>query len=218
MRFLTLSATALLAILSSATWAQSAAEHDTHHPEQKEAPGTTQPKAPAPQPGMGSSQGMMGGKMPMRDMMQSMGMMRQDADGMGGMEMIDHVEGRIAFLRAELKITDAQTPAWNGFADVMRTNAKTLGELRRSMMSQSGGAPSLIDRMAVQEKWLAARLDGTRAIKTALVNLSGAFSDEQKSAADELLAPHTGMMATMPGMQGGQTMGMGQVQRGMPAR
>ena len=35
-------------------------------------------------------------------------------DGMMG--MADHVEGRIAFLKVELKITDAQMPQWNAFA------------------------------------------------------------------------------------------------------
>jgi hypothetical protein len=115
---------------------------------------------------MGGSQGMkggggmmdmMGGKMPMMDMMQMMGMMRQSGAGMGGMATIDHVEGRIAFLRTELKITDAQTGAWNPSADALRTNAKNLGEVRASMMPQmmpQAGAASqtLVDRLALQEK------------------------------------------------------------------
>jgi hypothetical protein len=142
-------------------------------------------------------------------------MMRQSDDGMGGMAMIDHVEGRIAFLRTELKITDAQSSAWNAFADALRANAKGLAEVRASMMPQTGAAPqTLLDRLALQEKWLAARLEGTRAIKSALTNLVGTFSDEQKKTADELLAPHMGMMAMMSGMQPGQ-MGPGQMQPGM---
>ena len=83
------------------------------------------------------------------------------------------------------------------------------------MMPQAGTAPlTLVDRLALQEKWLAVRLEGTRAIKSALTNLVGTFSDEQKKAADELLAPHMGMMAMMSGMQPGQ-MGSGQMQPGM---
>jgi hypothetical protein len=84
---------------------------------------------------MGGAQGMMGGRgmvdgnMPMTNMMQMMGMMGQrgaetGCAGMGGMAMIDHVEGRIAFLRTELKITDAQNAAWNTLADALRANAK----------------------------------------------------------------------------------------------
>ena len=175
---------------------------------------------------MGGAQGMMGGRgmmdgnMPMTNMMQMMGMMGQrgaetGCAGMSGMATIDRVEGRIAFLRTELKITDAQSSAWNAFADALRTNAKSLGEVRASMMSQQGAASqTLVDRLSVQEKWLAARLEGTRAIKSALVNLIGSLSDEQKKAADELLAPHMGMMGMMAAMRSGQ-MGPGQMQPGM---
>jgi hypothetical protein len=210
---MTLAAAMLLMAVSSSSWAQSA----TDPPEQKEAPAATQPTPPAGQPGMGSSQGMMGsggmmnmmgGKMPMMQMM-----MRHSGGGMDGMATIDHIEGRIAFLRTELKITDAQTSAWNAFADALRANAKSLGEVRASMMA--GAAPqTLLDRLTLQEKWLAARLEGTRAIKSALTNIVGTFSDEQKKMADELLAPHMGMMATMSAMKSGQ-MGPGQMQPGM---
>ena len=145
------------------------------------------------------------------NMMQMMGS-RQC--GMGGIGTIDRVEGRIAFLRTELKITDTQSAAWNAFADTLRNNAKSLGEVRASMMSQAGTAPqTLVDRLTLQEKWLAARLEGTRAMKSALINLVGTLSDDQKKTADQLLGPHMGMNAMMCGMQSGQ-MG-GQMQPGM---
>lgn len=96
------------------------------------------------------------------------------------METIDRVEARIAFLRTELKITDAQASAWNAFADALRTNAKTLGMMRASMMmpQQSVGSPDLVEKLSIQEKWLAARLEGTRAMKSALSNLAGMLSEE----------------------------------------
>jgi len=136
-------------------------------------------------------------------MMQMMQMMGGQPPGIG---MIDHVEGRIAFLRAELKITDAQDGVWNAFADALRTNAKKLGEAGALMMPRPGAAqpqaPTLAQRLDVQERWFAAQLDGTRAIKAAFTKLNDAFSDEQKKAADELLAPNMGMgmgmMAMMP--------------------
>jgi hypothetical protein len=82
------------------------------------------------------------------------------------------------------------------------------------MMSQAGTAPqSLVDRLTLQEKWLAARLEGTREMKSALTNLAGTLSDDQKKTADQLLAPHMGMNAMMCGMQSGQT--GGQMQSGM---
>ena len=65
---------------------------------------------------------------------------------------------------------------------------------------------------------MAARLEGIRAIKPALTILVGTLSGEQKKMADELLAPHMGMMAMMSAMPG--QMGRGQMQPGMmmPAR
>ncbi|MGY8710515.1 Spy/CpxP family protein refolding chaperone [Bradyrhizobium sp. 18BD] len=87
-----------------------------------------------------------------------------------------------------------------------------MGEMRDSMMmmaQQSTGSPDLIQKLTLQEKWLAARLEGTRAMKSALANLVGSFSDDQKKAADELLAPQMGMMPMMAAMRGGATMGMG---------
>jgi hypothetical protein len=151
---------------------------------------------------------MMGSNMPMMAMMRTMGM---SGPGMGGAATIDRVEGRIAFLRTELKITDAQSGTWNAFADVLRANAKRLGDVRAAMMPQSGAgqqqAATLADRLEVQERWLSARLEGTRTIRTAFVNLSGVLSDEQKQTANDLLAPHMGMMAMMSGqMQPGQMM------------
>jgi hypothetical protein len=127
--------------------------------------------------------------------------------GMGGMATIDRVEGRIAFLRTELKITDTQTGAWNAFADALRANAKKLGEVRGSMMAQMNTAQPAPDRLGLQEQWLAARLEGTRAIRAAATALYGVLADDQKKTADEILAPHMGMMAMMSGqMQRGQIM------------
>src|SRR6185437_1141283 len=61
---------------------------------------------------------MSGGMMPHRGMLGSRNMML-----MKGMMAARHLEGRLAFLKTELKITDEQTPQWNAFADTVRTNA-----------------------------------------------------------------------------------------------
>ena len=155
---------------------------------------------PPAQPGMSG--------MPMMNMMGGMAHDEHDGmmePGMGGMATIDRVEGRIAFLRTELKITEVQTSAWNAFADALRTNAQKLGEIRASMMPQPGAAqqqvPTLADRLDLQERWLLARLEGTRTLKSAFTKLYETLSDDQKKTANELLAPHMGMgmMAMMPG-------------------
>jgi hypothetical protein len=153
-------------------------------------------------------------------MMNMMGMMRMmgtPGSGMGAMATIDRVEGRIAFLRAELKITEAQASAWNAFAEALRTNAQKLGEVRDSMMAQHAGqqqASTLADRLELQERWFLARLEGTRAIKSAFTSLYGTLSDDQKKTADELLSPHMGMMAMMPGQMEPRQMQSGQMQPG----
>ena len=223
MRYPVLAAALMMTALSSSSFAQSPADHEAHHP-QNAAPAPPQPAPPAGQSGAGQGMmgggmmsggmmNMMGGNMPMMNMMQMMGG-RQAECGMGGMGTIDRIEGRIAFLRAELKITDAQNAVWSAFADALRANAKSLGEVRASMMSQTGaGQQSLVDRLALQEKWLSARLEGTRAIKSALTNLVGTLSDDQKKTADELLALHMGMGAMACAMQSGQ-MGAGRMQPG----
>ncbi|TFV44536.1 Spy/CpxP family protein refolding chaperone [Bradyrhizobium niftali] len=216
MRALTFAAALLVTTLGHAAWAQSAAEHEGHHPDQKQeqAKPKADQRAPAGSQSMNGG-GMMGGRMPMMDMAKMMEMMRQSGDGMG-MDTIDHIEGRVAFLRTELKITEAQKLVWNAFADALRANAKTLGEMRGSMMSQQGaGGAGLVEKLAFQEKWLAARLEGARAMKLTLTNLVSTFSDEQKKAADELLAPQMGMMPMMSAMRGGATTGMG-MQPGKP--
>ena len=162
-----LMATALM-LATTATWAQAPADHDAHHPAQ-----TVTPAQPA--------QEMMSG-MPMMHMgmMRMMGMMGSGS----GMSTIDHIEGRIAFLRAELKITDAQMSAWNAFADALRANAKKLGEVRAAMMSRSGSGQqplTLADRLDLQEQWLVARLEGIRAIKPAFVSLFSYIREQKRS-------------------------------------
>jgi hypothetical protein len=41
---------------------------------------------------------------------------------------VDFVEGRLAFIKTELKITDKEMPLWNAFAEAVRANAKTINE------------------------------------------------------------------------------------------
>ena len=224
-----------VALNVTTAWAQAPAD-DPHHPPAagSTAPVPAQPTPPAGQGAAGGQQGMMGG-MPMMNMMSMMrdlpmmnmmGMMRtmgMMGPGSAGMGTVDRVEGRIAFLRAELKITDAQASVWNAFADALRTNAKKLGEARASMMPQAGAgqpqAPTLADRLDVQERWLVARLEGTRTIKATFTSLYGTLSDDQKKTANEFLAPHMGMgMAAMmggqPGPMGPGMMGPGQMRPG----
>jgi hypothetical protein len=124
-----------------------------------------------------------------------MGMMGSGMMTMMGMG--EHVEGRIAFLKTELKITDAQLAQWNTFADALRANAKRMSEMRNTMQSGMMGqdatslsAPDRLDRM---EKMMATMLDAIKATKSALGPLYAALSDEQKKMADQLIHGPMGM-------------------------
>jgi hypothetical protein len=184
------------AALATSAWAQAPDPHN----HEGTPPGAAQP---VPQSGMAG----------MADMMRMMQSMRMMGPGMMGMGMIERVEGRIAFLRAELKITDAQTNAWNAFADALRTNAQKLAAIRPAMMPAPGAQQTLAERLDAQERWLTARLEGSRAIKPAFTPLFGTFSDEQKKTATELLGPHLGLAMMSGPMIPGQ-MGPAQISPG----
>lgn len=163
----------------------------------------------------GMGQGMMGpGMMGQGGMMGMMGqggmmgpgggMMGPGGMGMGAMGgpsatgapgMVDRIAGRIAFVKAELKITDAQLPAWNAFAGALQANAAKLNDLMAKMRQMGGTQPTLSQRLDNQEQALAARLDGVRAVRTAFAGLLGVLTDEQKKVAEEIVPFHGGLMA-----------------------
>jgi hypothetical protein len=162
-------------------------DHEHHHPEE------TPPAATAPGPGMqGGGMGGSGG-MPMGGMMRMM----MGAEGMPDMRtmgaMAGHVEGRLAFLKIELKITDAQLPLWDAVADVIRANARSMGSMAEGMMG-SAQMTTLPDRLAAREKMMTAHLEALRKFKAAIDPLYAVFSEEQEKTADELLMGPMGMM------------------------
>ena len=139
-------------------------------------------------PGMG-----MTGQMPMMGNGQMMGQY-----GMMGMQMMaQHVEGRIAFLKTELKITDAQLPQWNAFAQALRDRATAMQGMQSTMMGMMNQGGTLPDKLTAQEKFLADRLEAIRKQKTAAGPLYASLSDDQKKSADELMIGPMGVMMGM---------------------
>jgi hypothetical protein len=131
----------------------------------------------------------------MGDMRSMMSMMRNMQTMMGaqsGMMMPD-VEGRLAALKTELKITDAQAPQWNRFADALRAAAKSMNGLFAQMM-QPGATTTLPTRLDRHEKMLSAHLNALRTLKDAVEPLYASLSDEQKTLADGLMIGPMGMM------------------------
>ncbi len=151
----------------------------------------------APQPGM-MGRGMMGGgnmmgqgQMGPGGMMPMMNMMMR---GRGGAE---HIEGRLAYIKAELKITDAQAPQWNAFADATRSNAKSMSEMRDVMMARQGAPGTLPERLALEDKAVSAHLAALKKTTEAVTKLYGVLSDDQKKTADSIIVGPMGMLMGM---------------------
>jgi LTXXQ motif family protein len=107
--------------------------------------------------------------------------------------MAKHIEGRLAFLKTELKITDAQLSLWNAFAQTMRDDASTMQAMPHPMMGMNHGA-TLPDKLAARETMLAARLEAVRKLKAAADPLYAALTADQKKTADEIMLSPMGMM------------------------
>ena len=136
---------------------------------------------------------MMGGDMSeMMGMMQMMRMMQGGTMPMGmgpAGRPLQHIEGQIAYYKAELKITDAQAPQWNAFADALRNSAKRLQEAVAKNM-QPNEALTAPEQMERRIAMLSAQLDAMQPVLTVAKPLYAALSDDQKKIADELMAEH----------------------------
>ena len=143
--------------------------------------------------GMGES-GKQGGSMMQMPKMQ-MPMMQMMRHGSMLDVPSDYIEGRIAFMHAELRITDLQMAAWTEFANVLRANAKRSAEAHGAKGSQA--ASTTDDRLDEQERSLTARLEGVRALKAAYGKFYTVLDDKQKKTADELMTMPMAMKMPM---------------------
>lgn len=106
----------------------------------------------------------------------------------------ERIEARLAFLKTALKITDAQQPQWNAFADVARKQAGERDQqiqARRAQMAQAAGGqkPTAIDRVERKQQRHAAEATRLTALLAVEKPLYAALNADQKAIADELLAP-----------------------------
>jgi hypothetical protein len=173
--------------------------HDAHHPDT--GPTAQQQSSPPPSPQAGRmGPGMMGGNMMGANPGNMMGgnFMGQGPMGPGGMLSMmnmmmgaqpgsEHAEGRIAFIKAELKITEAQMPQWNAFAEAVRGNVGSMAEMRKSMMAGQGGVSTLPVRLALEDKLVTAHLAALKKTEEALGQLYRMLTDDQKKVADTIV-------------------------------
>lgn len=202
-------ATVALAASFNLASAQTGTVPDPHHPADTGPAQGQRPPVPPAQPPMAQTPNQPGA-MPMKpggapagqgmmmggDMMKMMGMMQMMHGGMSQMDMgpagmrgLQHVEGQLAFTKAELKIADAQAPQWNAFAEAVRASSASQRTAMQGMMQTTGPgtAPEQIERRIAATT---AQLDAMKAVLTAAKPLYAVLSDEQKKTADELMTEH----------------------------
>lgn len=146
-----------------------------------------QGEGPAPMMG----HGMMGGGM--GPGMMDWGMPCKMGPGMHGMMgpgmMMGNgpmMEGRLAYLKAELGISEAQTEAWNGYVSAVKARASTTQSTHAAMMQamQSGNA---VERLQAHIRAMEGKVETLKALSPATEALYKVLNDEQKKKADLLL-------------------------------
>jgi hypothetical protein len=122
--------------------------------------------------------------------MMGMGGPRGGAMGPDALRHFERVDAHLAYVRTALRVTDAQAPQWNAFAEAARAAAERLRQAYAQAMqpgAQPATAPAQMERhMAL----LSARLEAMRAVATAAGPLYAALTEEQKRTADALMTEH----------------------------
>lgn len=184
-KFKLLATLPVVALLSLTAPGHAQKQPDSHHPDQPAG------ETDAGQQSQGQQDIMMSMMAGMMKMM-SGGMTGQTGPDMQSMDMTQHAEGRIAFLRAELNITDKQAKQWDDFAEALRSNAKGMTDAGMPMMGPDA-KPDLAGRLDAQERILSAKLEGLKAMKAALAPLYAALDETQRKSAEELFSAHMGL-------------------------
>lgn len=151
------------------------------------------------QGGMTGQGGMMGGMRSMMGddkggMMGGCAMMGGMGHGMRGMMMtsMPMTEAKLAYMKAELGITDAQASAWEDYAKAVRAQQAAMESMHGDMMKAMGG--SALDRMDARIKAMEIMVDNLKALKPATTALYAVLTDAQKEKANQLLGGACGMM------------------------
>jgi hypothetical protein len=140
---------------------------------------------PGMSPGM---HGMMGGRGMMGGGMMGHGMGPGMMMGSGPM-----MEGRLAYLKAELAITDAQAAAWDAYVGAVKARATTMQDMHKSM-AQVMQAGSAVARLQAHTQAMQSMVDSLKGLLPPTEALYAALNEEQKKKADLLLGGGCCMM------------------------
>jgi hypothetical protein len=105
----------------------------------------------------------------------------------GTADVTERIEGRIAFLKTELQITDKQMTDWNVLAEALRSGRQHLVEARKFLVMDDKTTSA--DRLARYEGHLTERLEAIKSARAAFVQLYPTLGDAQKQTADAILLP-----------------------------
>jgi len=101
------------------------------------------------------------------------------------------VDGRIAFMKAELKIAPAQETQWQQVAAAMRDNASALDQAISNARAQRGTMDA-VQRLTLREQFAKVRAENDARLLTAFKPLYASLSSEQQQIANDLVVPHHG--------------------------
>jgi len=101
-----------------------------------------------------------------------------------------HIDGRIAYLRAELKITSEQAGQWDKVAQAIRENARQMHTAFEQGRANRDQAQSAVARLEMRQRFEAQRAQQSERFLAAFRPLYASLSADQKKAADDLFAPH----------------------------
>src|SRR5579875_384104 len=140
-----------------------------------------QPAGPGPGMGMGMGPGMMGG------------------GGRGvGLGLMADPESYLAGLKSELGITATQEPAWDAYAEAVKTSAEQMRGAHQTMYEAMGTA-TWQERQDMMNRMFETRQEAYTRVHTAAQKLLPALTPTQRSKAMALLP---GLRARARGMMG----------------
>ena len=104
--------------------------------------------------------------------------------GPRGMMDSQRIEEHLTTLKADLKITEAQTPAWDGFAD-----ASAMHTAGTAMRPSEGTAPDALQRFEAMDAMAKTHAQNMDRLLAAFRPLYAQLNDEQRQVAAQKLMP-----------------------------
>ncbi len=101
----------------------------------------------------------------------------------------DHIDGQLAYIKAELKLTPAQEAQWNVFASVFRDDKERQAQACRRAQEQNRQmmAASLPDSLRLKAQHLSDQIESLRRLEAAVQPFYESLTRDQKKVADEIM-------------------------------